>query len=267
MAARPQDDNVIYANFGARTRVTSAEETGPQRRENTYRTSGAIRVFDAAVSRSDQGRVNRGRQYHQAGNVIDLDIRNGSVHGHVAGSQNDPFTVTIALPYRSADDLDQVAQELARTTNGMSRARRGQLSDSVLDTLLAADADDFRFICNCPDYVTVCKHVIAVADRLAEMLDADPPAVFRLRGMDLGRLEHAVMGQAQEVAKESQDEDSDLFWEGRPLPDLPDPQVAPALDDSDLDLLHKAMRMVSFTNVDQLRAVSDIEDLYDYLTR
>ena len=99
MAARPQDDNVIYANFGARTRVSNAEETGPPR-ENAYRTSGAARIFDAAVSRSDQGRVNRGRQYHQADHVIDLDIRNGSVHGHVAGSQNDPFTVTIALPYR-----------------------------------------------------------------------------------------------------------------------------------------------------------------------
>ena len=39
------------------------------------------------------------------------------------------------------------------------------------------------------------------------------------------------------------------------------------IEDSDLDLLHKAMQTISFTNIDQLRAVSDLEDLYDELTR
>ena len=42
--------------------------------------------------------------------------------------------------------------------------------------------------------------------------------------------------------------------------------MAPALDDSDTDLLHQAMRQVSYTSIEQLRAVSDIEDLYDHLT-
>ena len=37
------------------------------------------------------------------------------------------------------------------------------------------------------------------------------------------------------------------------------------IEDSDMDLLHRAMQTVSFTNIDQLRAVADIEDLYDLL--
>lgn len=267
MAARPQDDNVIYANFGARTRVSTPEETGAGSRTPHFRTSGATRLFEAVAAQTDSGRLNRGRQYHQAGNVIDLEIRSGAIHSQVAGSQNDPFTVTLALPYRSADDLAAVTQELARTRNGMSQARRGELSDSVLDVLIAESADQIRFRCDCPDYVPVCKHLVATAHALAEKLDSDPPLIFRLRSLDLSHLEHTVLQEANVAARESAEGDSTLFWEGRPLPDLPDPPVAPALEDSDLDLLHKAMRMVSFTNVDQLRAVADIEDLYDYLTR
>ena len=38
------------------------------------------------------------------------------------------------------------------------------------------------------------------------------------------------------------------------------------IDDSDTGLLHRAMQTVSFTNIDQLRAVSDITELYDDLT-
>ena len=47
---------------------------------------------------------------------------------------------------------------------------------------------------------------------------------------------------------------------------MPEPKIAPAIDDSDPDLLRKAMRAVSHTNVDLLRAVSDVEDLYHFLT-
>ena len=59
----------------------------------------------------------------------------------------------------------------------------------------------------------------------------------------------------------------DSFWDGHDLPDLPHPKIAPMIEDSDIHLLHRAMQSVSFTNIDQLRAVADIEDLYDDLTR
>lgn len=112
----------------------------------------------------------------------------------------------------------------------------------------------------------MCKHEVAVLEKLAAKIDADPLALFTFRGLDLTTLEHAVMAQAKETSRESET-DPELFWTGRQLPDLPTPRVSPALDDSDLDLLHKAMRAISYTNVDQLRAVSDIEDLYDHLCR
>ena len=266
----PSDDNVIYANFGRKVRVEKPEQTRDERAERVERrpamAPAAELLLEVATSRADRGRLTRGRDYARAGHVLSMDLRNGAVHAQVAGSQNEPFTVAVQLPYRSADDLSVVSAELARTPNGMRGARKGELSRTVVGALLAEDINDIRVRCDCPDPFAICKHAVAVLEKLAGKIDADPLALFTLRGMDLISLEKAVMVQAKDVSRESE-ENPELFWAGRELPALPEPRVAPALDDSDLDLLHKAMRAISYTNVDQLRAVSDIEDLYDHLCR
>ena len=266
----PSDDNVIYANFGRKVRVEKPEQTRDERVERVERrpamAPAAELLLEVATSRADRGRLTRGRDYARAGHVLSMDLRNGAVHAQVAGSQNEPFTVAVQLPYRSPDDLSVVSAELARTPNGMRGARKGELSRTVVGALLAEDINDIRVRCDCPDPFAICKHAVAVLEKLAGKIDADPLALFTLRGMDLISLEKAVMVQAKDVSRESE-ENPELFWSGRELPALPEPRVAPALDDSDLDLLHKAMRAISYTNVDQLRAVSDIEDLYDHLCR
>lgn len=264
----PSDDNVIYANFGRKVRVEKPEQTRDERAERVERrpamAPAAELLLEVATSRADRGRLTRGRDYARAGHVLSMDLRNGAVHAQVAGSQNEPFTVAVQLPYRSPDDLSVVSAELARTPNGMRGARKGELSRTVVGALLAEDINDIRVRCDCPDPFAICKHAVAVLEKLAGKIDADPLALFTLRGMDLISLEKAVMVQAKDVSRESE-ENPELFWAGRELPALPEPRVAPALDDSDLDLLHKAMRIISYTNVEQLRAVSDLEDLYDAL--
>ncbi|SER77983.1 hypothetical protein [Corynebacterium cystitidis] len=266
--ARPRKDNVIYANFGARKRVSNPNEVNvPPRPTGQSWSPAAMRIFNAAVRKADQGRVSRGRQYAANGNVISLSLRNGAIHGQVAGSQNEPFNVVLRLPYRDADQLTEITEILARTPNGITLARRGTLEDRVLDLLLAEDSSDMWFSCDCPDRTDACKHAVAVAEKAAARIDADPPALFQLRGLDLNSLERTVREAAASVSKENSAEGSEYFWTGRGLSDLPTPKVAPMLDDSDIDLLHKAMQTISFTNIDQLRAVADIEDLYDELTR
>ncbi|WP_273368437.1 hypothetical protein [Corynebacterium massiliense] len=272
------DDNVIYANFGTRKRVTSPDETGSV--ERVDKTVGAVppaaqRIINLVNNRADHGRITRGKQYARSGNVVDLDVRVGAIHGQVAGSQNTPFAVLIRLPFRDNDDMAEAATILARRAGSMAAAREGKLAPELLDVLIAAEPDDVKVSCTCPDPEEVCKHIVAVVDRLAARIDADPSTVFSMRGLDFHRLEQMVMEQSQHAAAESYtagtglsaDEQNDLFWSGRTLPEVPRPQVAPALDDSDMDLLRKAMRPVSHTTIDLLRAVSDIEDLYHELTK
>lgn len=274
----PTQDNVTYVNFGARKRVQGPEEV--LKVENVDRTgvslpSAATRLTRMLEEHAEPGRLKRGRDYAHAGNVVGLDVRNGAVHGRVAGSQNEPFAVLLQLPYRSTDELGQVAELLARTPNAVRDARTGMVRPDVLDILIGEEYSDLRFSCTCPDPQVLCKHVVAVVDRLVARMDADPTVVFSLRGLNLSTLEQLLMAKAQEAAQDAlspqsglgDEERARLFWEGRELPDLPEPKIAPALDDSDRELLRKAMRSITHSNIELLRVISDIEDLYDHLIR
>ena len=141
------------------------------------------------------------------------------------------------------------------------------MDEEVLEILLCKAPQEVTFHCDCPDGAEVCKHAVAVAQRTAELVDKDPSVIFTMRGLRLEELENRKRNQADDLARENAEPGSEYFWPGRELPELPRPKVAPMIEDSDIDLLHRAMQTVSFTNIDQLRAVADIEDLYDELTR
>nr|WP_227659051.1 MULTISPECIES: SWIM zinc finger family protein [unclassified Corynebacterium] len=123
------------------------------------------------------------------------------------------------------------------------------------------------FRCDCPDNSVICQHAVAVAEAAAQRIAQRPAALFELRGLSMDAVERQMVEQSRQLSQESAQATDDRFWRGTDLPALPDPVVAPALEDSDMDLLHKAMRTVSYTAVEQLRAVADIEDMYDYLVR
>lgn len=267
-------DNVIFANFGNKTRVRGADtdssldtSLGVATVETRDRgaSPAAQRLRQFVRENSDEGRVKRGRDYYRNKHVLNPRLASGVITADVAGSQNLPFQVSITFPYRSTDQLAEVTRELAETTGGVALARAGNLSESMLDNLMAETASELRFRCDCPDNSHCCKHCVAVAYHVADMVDADPGLAFRLRGLNLVSLEHSVAMQARKISAERAKGSHDGFWKGAELPDLPEPKKAPALQDSDEMLLHKAMRMCSLTSVDELRAVADIEDMYDFL--
>ncbi|WJY97336.1 SWIM zinc finger family protein [Corynebacterium fournieri] len=269
MTERPKEDNVIYANFGARKRVSSAEETGAPTRSFQQRSlsPAALRIANAAVRQTDVGRVKRGTEYAARGHVVELRVVHGGVRAAVVGSQNEPFQVGMHLPYRSYEDIRRAVGDIVRAPGSIAAAKAGTLDEHVLDILLCDAPQEVTFSCDCPDGANVCKHAIAVAQRAAELVDDDPTLIFTMRGLSLEDLESRKRNQAEDLARENAEPGSEFFWSGRPLPELPRPKVAPMIEDSDIDLLHRAMQTVSFTNIDQLRAVADIEDLYDELTR
>ena len=248
VSGRGEENNVTYVNFGKRRKVESAEETLPDKQinnetpdiediresleqaavdhHNRQQTRWSKRItsdkprdsiFNPAAERvmkfvttsTDSGRLARGRQYARSGHVVDLDIRVGAVHGQVAGSQNQPFSVLIQLPYRDKDDVEKLTGLLARSANSIRMAMRGDVSSEVLDLVLAPNADDVRFQCDCPDHGQVCKHIVAVADRLAARIDADPLQLFALRGINMLTLETMVMEAAQREADKSAAEIAD----------------------------------------------------------
>ena len=264
---RPSEDNVIYANFGARRRVSSPEETGtPTVQDPADQLShAAMVVLNAALRRTDAGRVKRGRDYAANGHVSELRVRPNSMDASVTGSQNEPFYAGFILPPRTQDDLKQAMSAMAATPGGLKRAEQGEFPDEVLDVFLGATPDEFRFFCDCPDPADVCKHAVAVAIAAARRITQEPATVFAIRNMAMDAVEASLRDGAYTIAKANAEVGSEFFWTGREMPDLPNPKIAPMIDDSDTDLLRRALESVSFTNIDLLNAVADIEDLYDAL--
>ncbi|VEH80078.1 Uncharacterised protein [Corynebacterium kutscheri] len=121
-------------------------------------------------------------------------------------------------------------------------------------------------MCSCPDPAQVCKHAVAVAMRYADMVRSNPAQLFALRGLNLADIEQSMLAAAQDNSQYNGVNSRESFWQGHLLPELPELKRAPAIEDSNLLLLHRAMRLASYTTVDELRAVADIEDMYDYLT-
>lgn len=258
-------DNVIYANFRARQRVSSHEEVEKPAQSvlpSSSRQSPAVLLLRRLIEeRSDSGRLARGRMYARGKHVENVSFKNGVISAEVQGSQNLPFEVSLIFPHRDKDDEKAFISQLLANPNGLSNLRGGEIDPLPLQFLLAGGVFDYRSRCSCPDNTEVCKHVIATAFTAMEMIAADPELLLRLRGLNFDEVDRL----ARELLKEKVGIDPQEFWDGGKLPAIPSMKSHAVLEDSDTTLLYQAMRMISYGPVDELRAVSDLEDLFDYL--
>lgn len=259
------------------------------------RSTAADWLTDLAFTQSDNGRMSRGRGYYQGGHVMNLEFVPGSITAKVIGSQPQPFSVAIMFPPRTDPQLARLPDLISQLDGGIQAVRSGQFSPDMLKILFGGHPYKARYYCDCPDKAKVCKHVVATMMAAADRVAADPGLVFQLRGLNLADMRlpkqstkpagsagsvpatpetSAPVGasgarqkpQAEVPSPEAIAAATDRFWNGGPLPEIPQLKTQSALADSDEELLHKAMRTISYTSVDELCAVSDIEDLYYNLT-
>ena len=257
------------------------------------RSTAADWLTDLAFTQSDNGRMSRGRGYYQGGHVINVEFVPGSITAKVIGSQPQPFSVAIMFPPRTDPQLARLPDLISQLDGGIQAVRSGQFSPDMLKILFGGHPYKARYYCDCPDKAKVCKHIVATMMAAADRVAADPGLVFQLRGLNLADMRlpkqsmkpaesagsvpatpetSAPAGSAESAKKaevpspEAIAAATDRFWNGGPLPEIPQLKTQSALADSDEQLLHKAMRTISYTSVDELCAVSDIEDLYYNLT-
>ena len=275
-------------SYKPRRKTTRARATA----KGTHSTA-ADWLTDLAFTQSDNGRMSRGRGYYQGGHVMNLEFVPGSITAKVIGSQPQPFSVAIMFPPRTDPQLARLPDLISQLDGGIQAVRSGQFSPDMLKILFGGHPYKARYYCDCPDKAKVCKHVVATMMAAADRVAADPGLVFQLRGLNLADMRlpkqltkpagsagsvpvtpetSAPAGSAGAAKKaeapspEAIAAATDRFWNGGPLPEIPQLKTQSALADSDEELLHKAMRTISYTSVDELCAVSDIEDLYYNLT-
>ncbi|MCS4534890.1 hypothetical protein [Corynebacterium sp. HS2168-gen11] len=264
---RPRIDNVIFANFHAKQSIRREPEQLTQAQKiHEYGTSDFSRAFSRLIlARAEPKRLTRGKTYALAGAVEDLVFRHSVITASVQGSQVYPFEVDIQFPMRTAADFEQLYQNILANQRGIEQLRVGNASAAVLECIFAEAPMDLRLRCSCPDHDACCKHVIATALSACTVLDNNPELALQLRDTSFRDIEHEVIAYAATQASRVQQATPEEFWKGRPLPAIPNVQPQPVIEDSDISLLHQAMRMVSYTGIEELRAVSELEDLYYYL--
>jgi uncharacterized Zn finger protein len=149
----------------------------------------ASRWIAALEQLVNPGRLQRGRTYARAGQVVSLDAGAHGVEAVVQGSRPEPYRVTIRFRRLTDDEWERVIDAMSREALYAARLLSGEMPEQIEDVFAAAGtslfpsaSDDMQTKCSCPDWANPCKHIAAVHYLLGERFDEDPFLMFLLRG-------------------------------------------------------------------------------------
>jgi uncharacterized Zn finger protein len=185
------------------------------------------------------GRLARGRSYARKGQVLNIDIKPGSVRADVQGSQPKPYRISIGAKQLAENETQRLAAELAKSPYFLAKLVTREMPqdiETLFDTarvaLFPSRASELNTDCSCPDWSNPCKHIAAVYYLLGEEFDRDPFLIFRLRGLDTAALLASIGAGETETQPDVLPEPDvrvlargevppESFWEGsRPEVDL-----------------------------------------------
>ncbi len=160
-----------------------------------------------------ESRLQRGRSYARAGQVLKIDLGPGHVEARVQGSRPKPYRVSIDIPPLSDQAWGGAIEAMAERAIFAAKLLAGEMPQDIEEAFAAAGASLFpaaarevKTHCSCPDWANPCKHIAAVYYLLGEAFDRDPFVIFRLRGrtqeeiMAALRARRAAMGGEEEAA-------------------------------------------------------------------
>ncbi len=134
-------------------------------------------------------RLERGREYARAGQVLELDVEPGIALAKVQGSRYTPYRVRIRPKTFSEHQWRRAEKAIAARALTIASLLAGEMPHDIEEvlaaaklTLLPSSYGELRAGCTCPDAANPCKHTAAVYYVLAERFDRDPLALFTLRG-------------------------------------------------------------------------------------
>ena len=139
-------------------------------------------------ARLDPDRLPRGRDYARSGAVGELTLAAGEARARVRGRKTEPYQVRIRVRRFTDDEWDRVLAAISARLGHAAALLDGELPPEIADDAAAAGLDllpgggELGPRCSCPDDADPCKHSAAACYLLTDALDADPFALFLLRG-------------------------------------------------------------------------------------
>jgi uncharacterized Zn finger protein len=168
------------------------------------------RFIDVLESYGVGGRLQRGRTYARAGQVVHLALGPGIVVATVQGSRLEPYRVTIRVERLSDDEWSNVEAALAARAVFRAKLLAGEMPQEIEDVfddvgvpLFPELLADFDMECTCPDWGLPCKHQAAVLYLLAERFDDDPFQVLLWRGKERDDLLTSLRASAPASSSDS----------------------------------------------------------------
>lgn len=169
-------------------------------------------------------RLQRGREYARAAQVLKLDVEPGIVLAKVQGSRYTPYRVRIRPEPFSAHQWRRAEKVIAARALTLAKLLAGEVPGDIEEVLAGAKLallprsyEELRVSCTCPDAANPCKHTAAVYYILAEQLDEDPFLLFTLRGRTPEELLESLRarrakaaGRAASAARTASDEPTGL---------------------------------------------------------
>ena len=95
------------------------------------------RFIDLLESFRLGGRLDRGRRYARAGQVLDLQVAAGLVSARVQGSRVRPYRVRLETPVLAAPDWKRVEQAMAGRAAFAARLLAGEMPHDIEETFAA----------------------------------------------------------------------------------------------------------------------------------
>jgi uncharacterized Zn finger protein len=139
-------------------------------------------------ARLDPDRLPRGREYARDGAVGELVLAPGEARAEVRGRKTDPYVVRIRVRRFTDEEWDRVLTAISARLEHAAALLDGELAPEIAHDTAAAGIDllpvggELGPRCSCPDEADPCKHSAAACYLVADVLDADPFALFLLRG-------------------------------------------------------------------------------------
>jgi hypothetical protein len=139
-------------------------------------------------ARLDPNRLPRGRTYARHDRVVGLEVGAGEIRAKVRGSRPGRYDVRVRVRTYDEAEWARVLDAIAARAAHAAALLDGELDPGVVDAARDVGVDllpgpgDLQPRCSCPDWADPCKHSAAVCYLVADALDADPFALFVLRG-------------------------------------------------------------------------------------
>lgn len=245
----------------------------------------AMRWIEAMESIVDPARLQRGRSYARAGQVLSIDETRNGIQAKVQGSRPQPYDVTIKVTPLTDEQWEQVIDALSEQALFTAQLLAGEMPANIEDafnasgvSLFPSQTGDLISDCSCPDWANPCKHVAATHYILGDRFDDDPFLLFRMRGRSQEQILEALRQRRSDTAQietEAEEEvvaepeqaapleDSmDHFWE--PAESLASFPLTMKLATMDMPLLQR-LGEPAFLSGQSLQAL--LKPVYDIITR